>query len=245
MSATIPFNARICFRGAPESGLTEIAAAVHSVTEAATGGGIPFFDLGFWSHPESVFLKDELRRAQEMFLVADTFLGVNGPRGEEQNFHLLRGPADVLALAAMQDIELPREMKRTCSRMVERIELVAFQLPDRERWRARGFDERTASWFAEYGRTVLQVLRNHGLRLDQFRVLPPQRGDLNGSVLEACWRLFGVAPDPVKPSSRNNPVSSALRSYETQTKDVFEMKGGSPVGIPHGLKSTAGSRIQD
>ncbi|MCW5553801.1 MAG: hypothetical protein KIS67_16785 [Verrucomicrobiae bacterium] len=233
MNATIPFNARICFTGAPESGLNELAAAVHSVTEAATGGGIPLFDLSFWSHPDSAFLRDELQRSRQMFAVADTFLGANGPRGEEQNFHLLRGPADVLALAAMQGITLPPEMNRTCSQLVERIQLFVFQLPDRDRWRARGFDERAATWFAEYARTVLETLRNHGLRLEQFRVLPPQRGDLNGDVVEACWRLFGVAPNPLKPTDRTKPLASVTRTAEAQARDAFEMKVGSPLGVPH------------
>lgn len=233
MSAIIPFNARICFTGAPESGLNELAASVHGVTEAATGGGIPFFDLSVWSHPESVFLRDNFQRAQGMLLVADTFLGANGPRGEEQNFHLLRGPADVLALAAMQGIALPPEMNRTCSRLVERIQLFVFQLPDRDRWRSRGFDDHTVSWFAEYTRTVLETLRNHGLRLEQFRVLPPQRGDLNGSVVETCWRLFGVAPNPLKPTDRTKPLASVARTSEAQARDVFEMKVGSLLGVPH------------
>lgn len=233
MIETIPFNARICFTGAPESGLNQLAVAVHSVAEAATGGRVPFFDLGFWFYPESAFLRDDLQRAQQMFFVSDTILGANGPRGEEQNFYLMHGPADVLAFAAMQGITLPSEMSKTCKRLVEQIQLVVFQLPDRDRWRARGFDEAATSWFAEYTKTVLETLRNHGLRLDQFRVLPPQRGDLNEGVVEACWRLFGVAPNPLNPTDRMKPLASVLRTAEAQAREVFEMKVGSPLGVPN------------
>lgn len=233
MSLRIPFNGPICFTGAPESGLETLAVRVHCVTEATTGGGIPFFDLSLWTHADSTCFRDGPQRAQQLLSVADTFLGVNGPHGEEQGFQLLRGPADCLALAAMQGITLPTEMHQTCSRLVDRCQLFAFQLPDRERWRSRGYDARTANWFLEYTRTVLRTLQDHGLRMKQFCALPPQRGDSNGVIIDACWRLFGVAPSPLDPTQRIEPLASVLRGAKTLSGDAFQMKVGTPLGPPH------------
>lgn len=235
MTLNIPFSGRIYFTGAPESGLEELAARIHSIMEIVCNGKIPYFDFTFFINPASVFLGNDLRRAREMLLVADTLLGRDGPFGEEQNFYLLRGPADFIAFATMQGISIPDELKETCSHVAKKIQLVVFQLPDRERWRMRGFDERAVSWLEKYTWTLLETLRFRGLRLEQFRVIPPNRGDMEGYIMEACWRIFGVAFNPVMPSEWVKPRASLLRSYQTQARDIFEMNDRGLIDGQHKL----------
>lgn len=233
MNTPIAFNSNICFTGAPACGLGQTATTVHSIAEAATSCGIPFFNQKVWVDPDTTLLREGLEKAQKLFLVTDTFLGAHGLRGQEQGFYLLRGPLDVMALARMQSIALPPEFDKTCSRLLERVQLLVFQLPDHEGWHWQGFDQRRIAWFTDYTKTLFEVLREHGLRLEQFRVLPPQRGDANGSVIEAGWRLFGVAPNPLKPAERTKPLASVLRTYEAQCREVFEAQNGSLFGVPH------------
>jgi len=234
MNTQIAFNSKICFTGAPASGLERMAIAVHKVAEVATGGGITFFNHGIWLDPESAFLRDDhLKRAREEFLITDTFLGAHGPRGEEQGFYLLRGPLDVMALARIQNVALPSECAKTCSRLLERVQLVAFQLPDLDGWRWKGFDQRRIGWFTNYTKTLFEIAREHGLRLEQFRVLSPQRGDLNFNVSEAFWRIFGTNVNPLRPADRTKPLASAVRTYETQCREIFDGRNGSVFGGPH------------
>jgi hypothetical protein len=117
----------------------------------------------------------------------------------------------------------------------KKIQLVVFQLPDRERWRMRGFDERAVSWLEKYTWTLLETLRFRGLRLEQFRVIPPNRGDMEGYIMEACWRIFGVAFNPVMPSEWVKPRASLLRNYQTQARDIFEMKDRGLIDGQHKL----------
>jgi hypothetical protein len=233
MNSPIAFNSNICFTGAPASGLEQMATAIHKVTEAATSCGIPFFNQNVWVDPESVLLQGESEKVQKMFLAADTFLGINGPHGEAQGFYLLRGPLDVIALARMQNVALPSEFAKTCLRLLERVQLVAFQLPDMDSWRWQGFDQRRAAWFTNYTKALLEIAQEHGLRLEQLRVLPPQRGDANVSLSEATWRLFGVSLSPLKPADRTKPLASAMRTYEAQCRAFFERRNGSGFGAPH------------
>jgi hypothetical protein len=233
MNTPIAFNTNICFTGAPASGLEQTAIAIRNVAEAATSCGIPFFDQKVWVDPESALLREGLEKAQKLFLVADTFLGVHGPRGEEQGFYLLRGPLDVMALARMQSVALPPEFGKTCSRLLERVQLVAFQLPDPDGWRWQGFDQRRIAWFTNYTKTLFETAREHGLKLEQLRVLPPQRGDANGSVSEVSWRIFGVGLNLLKPADRTKPLASAMRTYEVQCREIFDGRNGSVFGVPH------------
>jgi hypothetical protein len=233
MNTPIAFNSNICFTGAPASGLDQTATTVHSIAEAATSCGIPFFNQKVWIDPDTPLLREGLEKVQKLFLVTDTFLGAHGPRGEEQRFYLLRGPLDVMALAKIQSVALPSEFGETCSRLLERTQLLVFQLPDPEGWRWQGFDQRRIGWFANYTKTLLGIAREHGLRLEQLRVLPPQRGDANGNIVEVYWRLFGIAPNPLRPADRTKPLASALRSYEAQSREVFEGRSGTPLAVPH------------
>lgn len=234
MNTPIAFNSNVCFTGAPASGLEQMAIAVHKVAEVMTGGGIPFFNHGVWLDPESRFLRDDdLKRARDGFLIADTFLGAYGPRGEEQGFYLLRGPLDVIALARMQSVALSPEFAKTCSRLLERLRLLVFQLPDLDGWRWQGFDQRRIAWFTNYTKTLFETAREHGLKLEQFRVLAPQRGDLNLNVSESFWRIFGSNLNALKLADRTKPLASAMRTYEAQCREVFERRNGSAFGVPH------------
>lgn len=233
MNTIIPFNSRVCFTGAPGSGLEELVLGLHGAIQAATGGRIPFFDLSCWVHPESKVLSDNHSHALDTCAVVDTLVGANGPRGEEQHFFLLRGPVDILALAVMQGVTLPPETSHVCGRLLHRVHLVVLQMPDPERWRARGFGDHMSKWLLEYTRAVLEILRNHDLRLEQLRVLPPHRGDPAGNVVEASWRLFGSAPNPLNPAERTEPMTSFGRTAEAQAREVFERSAGSLFGTPH------------
>jgi hypothetical protein len=233
MSTQITFNSNICFTGAPASGLEQTATSIHKIAEAATNGAIPFFDQKVWIDPESVFLQGKLEKVQKLFLVADTFLGISGPRGEEQGFYLLRGPLDVMALARMQNISLPSEFAKTCSRLLERVKFLVFQLPDLDGWRWQGFDKRRIAWFSNYTKTLFETAREHRLRLEQFRVLAPEPGDSNLNVSGAFWRIFQVNVNPLRPADRTEPRASAVRNYEAECKEIFEGRNGSVFGIPH------------
>ena len=232
MNTTIAFNTTICFTGAPASGLEQTASVIHKVAEVATSCGIPFFNQTVWIDPESVLLSDHLEEARKLFLVADTFLGVHGPCGEEQGFYLLRGPIDIMVLARMQNVTLPPELAKTCSRLLERVQLLAFQLPDPDGWRWQGFDQRRIAWFMNYTKTLFNTLHDNGLRLEQFRVLPPPRGDVNLSTTGVFWRLFGVGLNPLRPADQTKPLASTIRTYEAQCREIFEVRNGSVFGVP-------------
>lgn len=223
MTLNIPFSGRIYFTGAPESGLEELTARIHSSIEIVCTGKIPYFDFTFFINPASVFLGGDMRRAREMVLVINTLLGRDGPHAEEHNFYLLRGPVEVMAFATMQGISITDEVKEACLHITKKVHLVVFQLPDRERWRMRGFDERAVTWLEKYTWTLLETLRFSGLRLEQFRVVPPNRGDIEGYIMEVCWRIFGVAFNPLMPSERIKPRALLLRNYQAQARDIFEM----------------------
>lgn len=233
MSETTPFTSGIYFTGAPASGLEEIATGVHSIIAAATGSGIPLLDMSVWLHPESTFLAAGMDRAEEMIRATNVLLGAAAPWREENCYHLLRGVPDVLALAKMTDAATPLQTADTCLSLIAKVPLVLFQMPDRERWRARGINETSITWFARYTAVLLQTLRDCGVRQDQFRVLAPPRGDFAGSVVEACWRAYGAAPNPLRPSDRMMPLRSAAQQYQTQNVEVFEGKKGNILGTPH------------
>ncbi len=235
MNTPIAFNSNVCFTGAPASGLEQMATAIHTLAEATTNCGIPFFDQKVWLDPESALLGDRLENAQKLLLVADTFLGLHGPRGEEPCFYLVRGPLDVMALARVQNVTLPLDFAKTCSRLLERVRLLAFQLPDQDAWRVQGFDRRRAAWLMNYTRTLFEIAREHGLRLEQLRVLPAQCGDANASLVEASWRIFGVGLNPLRPTVITKPIASVVRAYETQCREIFEGRSGTAFGIPHSV----------
>jgi hypothetical protein len=232
MSIPIAFNSNILFTGAPVSELELIATGIHKVAEAATSCGIPFFNQNIWIDPDSILLQGELAKVRKLFRVADTFLGAAGPYANENGFYLLRGPLDVIALARMHRIELPSEFTETCSRLLQRVQLLVFQLPDPESWRWQGFDQKHISWFTSYTKMLFEAAREHGLKLEQLRVLPPQSGDSNGCLSEMSWRIFGIRLNALKLADRTKPLASAMRDYETQCREIFERRNGSVFGVP-------------
>jgi len=222
----VSLHRSICFTGAPACGLELLAADVHALVGAATSTQIPWFEQWFYLGPDSMMLDGDMRGARKLVDVANAFLGAKGPWTRADTYHILRGPLDLAALARVQGVELPPAFGEACVRLLTRTDIIAFQLPDADGWRFRGFSDARIAWFMKYTSAIMDVMRASGLRLEQLRPLPPGRG----MVVEVLWRLFGEAVNPLRPSERSQPPKAQMKEYQAECLRVFRQEPGSPLG---------------